>query len=141
MASKIPASSDLADQIPSSRDRPNHRESLETQNEARAEPLRARLDLKLPSSNPASKREILHALRPLLKLAFVRANTTDKFGPSRVVRSEQVFEIAFEDVQRSTRHKAGLSVVFPRIKCWRRDKKAGEADFLEKLRALLAEGA
>ena len=49
-------------------------------------------------------------------------------------------QIAFEGVQRSARHKAGLRVVFPRIKRWRRDKKSGEADTLEMLRALLPEG-
>ena len=71
--------------------------------------------------------------------AFVRANTTGKFGPIRAVKPELVFELAFEAVQKSTRHKAGLAVRFPRINRWRRDKKSAEADKLETLRALLRE--
>ena len=72
--------------------------------------------------------------------AFVRANTTGKFGPIRAVKPELVFELAFEAVQKSTRHKAGLAVRFPRMNRWRRDKKPEEADTLETLRALLREG-
>ena len=71
--------------------------------------------------------------------AFVRANTTGKFGPIRAVKPELVFELAFEAVQKSTRHKAGLAVRFPRINRWRHDKKSAEADKLETLRALLRE--
>ena len=73
--------------------------------------------------------------------AFVRANTTDKFGPSLAVKPELVFELAFEAVEKSARHKAGLTVIFPRIKRWRRDRKPGDADTLETLRALLREPA
>ena len=73
--------------------------------------------------------------------AFVRANTTDKFGPIRAVKPELVFELAFEGVQESTRHKAGLAVRFPRMNRWRHDKKPAEADTLQSLRALLREGA
>ncbi|MDB6171430.1 MAG: ATP-dependent ligase [Chthoniobacteraceae bacterium] len=69
--------------------------------------------------------------------AFVRANTTDKFGPIRAVKPELVFELAFEAVQESTRHKAGIAVRFPRMSRWRHDKKAADADTLENLRALL----
>ena len=69
--------------------------------------------------------------------AFVRANTIDKFGPIRAVKPELVFELAFEAVQESTRHKAGLAVRFPRMNRWRRDKKPEEADTLESLRALM----
>ncbi len=69
--------------------------------------------------------------------AFVRANTTAKFGPVRTVKPILVFELAFEGIQESTRHKAGLAVRFPRMNRWRRDKQAGEADTLENLRALL----
>ena len=71
--------------------------------------------------------------------SFVRANTTGKFGPIRAVRPELVFELAFEAVQESTRHKAGLAVRFPRMNRWRHDKKPEEADTLEALRALLRE--
>ena len=69
--------------------------------------------------------------------AFVRANTTGKFGPIRAVKPELVFELAFEGVQESSRHKAGLAVRFPRMNRWRRDKKPEEADTLTNLRALL----
>ena len=69
--------------------------------------------------------------------AFVRAHTIDKFGPIRAVKPELVFELAFEAVQESTRHKAGLAVRFPRMNRWRRDKKPEEADALENLRVLL----
>lgn len=72
--------------------------------------------------------------------AFVRANTTDKFGPIRAVKPLLVFELAFEGVQESTRHKAGLAVRFPRMNRWRHDKKPEEADTLASLRALLREG-
>ena len=69
--------------------------------------------------------------------AFVRRNTLERFGPVRTVKPELVFEIAFEGVQRSTRHKIGLSVRFPRINRLRNDKKPQEADTIETLRALL----
>jgi DNA ligase-1 len=51
---------------------------------------------------------------------------------------ELVFEIAFEGIQASPRHKAGLALRFPRMARWRRDKPAAEADRIETLRALLA---
>ncbi len=69
--------------------------------------------------------------------AFVRANTVDRFGPIRVVRPELVFELAFEAVQQSARHKAGLAVRFPRINRRRADKNPAEADTLANLRALV----
>jgi DNA ligase 1 len=68
---------------------------------------------------------------------FVRANTIEKFGPVRTVKPELVFELAFEGIQRSTRHKSGIAVRFPRISRWRQDKPASEADTLETVRALL----
>jgi DNA ligase 1 len=73
---------------------------------------------------------------------WIRRNTVEKFGPVRSVRPEQVFELAFEGIQRSSRHRSGLAVRFPRIARWRRDKPAGEADSIDTLRALLrdAEG-
>jgi len=70
---------------------------------------------------------------------FVRANTLDKFGPVRTVKPELVFELAFEGIQRSTRHKSGVAVRFPRIARQRPDKPASEADTIETLRALLPE--
>ena len=55
---------------------------------------------------------------------WVRANTLEKFGPVRRVTPALVFEVAFENVQRSTRHKSGVAVRFPRIARWRQDKAA-----------------
>jgi DNA ligase-1 len=69
--------------------------------------------------------------------AFVRSNMLEKFGPVRTVKPELVFELAFEGMNRSTRHKAGIAVRFPRILRWRTDKTAAEADTLENLKALL----
>ena len=69
--------------------------------------------------------------------AFVRRNTLEKFGPVRTVKPELVFELAFEGIQRSSRHKSGIAVRFPRIARWRTDKKAEEADTIETIRALL----
>jgi len=73
--------------------------------------------------------------------AFVRKTTVEKFGPVRSVAPELVFEIGFEGIQRSPRHKSGIAVRFPRILRWRRDKPASEADTLETLQGLLSEPA
>lgn len=69
--------------------------------------------------------------------AFVRRNTLEKFGPVRTVKPELVFEIAFEAIQHSSRHKSGVAVRFPRILRWRQDKSATQADTLEYVKALL----
>lgn len=69
--------------------------------------------------------------------AFVRRNTVERFGPVRAVRPELVFEIAFEDIQPSNRHKSGVALRFPRMARWRRDKRPQDADTLEMLQALL----
>jgi DNA ligase-1 len=69
--------------------------------------------------------------------AFVRNNTIEKFGPVRRVKPELVFELAFEAIQRSSRHRSGIAVRFPRMARWRTDKKAEEADTIETVRALL----
>ncbi len=73
---------------------------------------------------------------------FVRDNTIERFGPVRSVRAEAhaglVFEVAFEGLQRSTRHKSGLAMRFPRINRIRWDKPPGEADELEALERILA---
>jgi DNA ligase-1 len=71
--------------------------------------------------------------------AFVRAHTVEKFGPVRAVTPQLVFELGFEALQRSSRHKSGIAVRFPRILRWRRDKPIGEADSLETIRALAVE--
>jgi DNA ligase-1 len=73
--------------------------------------------------------------------AFVRKHTVEKFGPVRTVRPELVFELGFEGIQRSTRHKSGVAVRFPRMLRWRTDKKAEDADTLATLRSLLPERA
>lgn len=70
--------------------------------------------------------------------AWIRRNTLEKFGPVRAVKPEQVFELGFEGIQASPRHKSGIAVRFPRILRWRKDKSAEDADTMEILRALLA---
>ena len=69
---------------------------------------------------------------------WIRAHTRERFGPVRAVEPVQVFELAFEDIRLSSRHKSGIAVRFPRIARWRRDKSAAEADTLERVKALLA---
>lgn len=68
---------------------------------------------------------------------FVRKNTTDRFGPVRAVQPKLVFELAFENIARSKRHKSGIAVRFPRIHRWRLDKKPEDADTLESIKALM----
>jgi DNA ligase-1 len=74
---------------------------------------------------------------------FVRRNTTDRFGPVREVVHQPdqglVLEVAFEGLQRSTRHKSGLAMRFPRINRLRWDKPPGEADRLERLETMIAQ--
>jgi DNA ligase-1 len=73
--------------------------------------------------------------------AFVRGNTIERFGPVRSVRAEPqhgfVLEIAFEGLNRSSRHKSGVAMRFPRIARLRRDKNPEDADTIETLQALL----
>jgi DNA ligase-1 len=69
--------------------------------------------------------------------AWIRRNTVEKFGPVRSVKAEQVFELAFEGIQSSPRHKSGVAVRFPRILRWRTDKKPEDADTIATLRALM----
>jgi DNA ligase-1 len=71
--------------------------------------------------------------------AFVRRNTLEKHGPVRVVKPELVFELAFEGIQASARHKSGVAVRFPRMARWRSDKRPEDADSLATVRALLSE--
>jgi DNA ligase-1 len=70
---------------------------------------------------------------------FVRRNTIRTFGPVHVVKPELVFELAFEGIQKSSRHKSGIAVRFPRMARWRTDKKADEADTIDTIRSLLNE--
>ncbi len=69
----------------------------------------------------------------LLLDKYVRDNTTDRFGPVRAVAAGLVLEVAFDALQRSTRHKSGVAMRFPRIKRIRWDKPADEADRLPHL--------
>ncbi|WP_273499774.1 cisplatin damage response ATP-dependent DNA ligase [Paracoccus sphaerophysae] len=68
---------------------------------------------------------------------FVRNNTVERFGPVRAVAPKLVVEVAFEGVNRSTRHKSGVAMRFPRISLIRRDKPVAEADRLETLEAMI----
>ena len=71
--------------------------------------------------------------------AFVRNHTVDAFGPVRQVEPKLVFEVAFDSVHRSGRHKSGVAMRFPRIHRIRWDKPAEEADRLETLQAMIVE--
>jgi DNA ligase 1 len=72
---------------------------------------------------------------------WIRTHTTEKFGPVRSVEPSQVFELAYEGIAASTRHKSGIALRFPRILRRRSDKPAREADTLQSLREVLAESA
>ena len=69
---------------------------------------------------------------------WVKKNTLQRFGPVRQVTPEHVFEIAFEGIQASPRHKSGVALRFPRMLRWRHDKPAQEANTLDDLNAMLA---
>ena len=73
-------------------------------------------------------------IRELTKL--LRAASTEKFGRIMLVKPEVVLEVAFDGVQKSSRHKSGYALRFPRILRWRKDKKAEEADDLGRVEAL-----
>ena len=68
---------------------------------------------------------------------FVQRNTIERYGPVRAVKPELVFEIAFEGIRQSKRHKSGVAVRFPRIARWRRDKKPEDADTLDIVKSYL----
>jgi len=69
--------------------------------------------------------------------AIIRKTTVETFGPVRSVKPTQVFELGFEGIALSKRHRSGVAVRFPRMLRWRRDKPVAEADTLETLKALL----
>lgn len=69
--------------------------------------------------------------------AFVKRNSLEKFGPVRTVKPELVFEIAFEGIAASNRHKSGVALRFPRISRWRTDKKPDEINTIEDLKKIL----
>ncbi|MGN0020922.1 MAG: ATP-dependent DNA ligase [Sphingobacterium hotanense] len=68
---------------------------------------------------------------------FVNKNAIEKFGPVRTVKPELVFEIAFEGIGWSSRHKSGIALRFPRIARWRRDKTVEEIDELAEVKKLI----
>ena len=68
---------------------------------------------------------------------FVKRNSIEKFGPVRTVKPELVFEIAFEGIAASSRHKSGVALRFPRMVRWRKDKKADEINTLDDLKGML----
>ena len=70
---------------------------------------------------------------------WIRRNTLQRFGPARSVRPEQVFELGFEGIHPSKRHKSGLAVRFPRILRWRRDKPFMEANRIDDARQLMGQ--
>ena len=70
--------------------------------------------------------------------AWVRKNTVERFGPVRSVKPHHVFEIAFEGIQESPRHKSGVALRFPRMSRWRKDKPIQEANTLADLKQMLA---
>ncbi|WP_413293773.1 ATP-dependent DNA ligase [Bdellovibrio sp. HCB185ZH] len=69
--------------------------------------------------------------------AWIRRHTKEKFGPVRSVEAAHVFEIGFEGIGASSRHKSGIAVRFPRILRWRKDKKVDDADTLNSAQELL----
>jgi DNA ligase-1 len=69
--------------------------------------------------------------------AFVKRNSLEKFGPVRTVKPELVFELAFEGIAASTRHKSGVALRFPRMHRWRKDKTVDEINTLDDLKKML----
>ena len=68
---------------------------------------------------------------------FVKRNSIEKFGPVRTVKPELVFEIAFEGIAESKRHKSGVALRFPRMSRWRKDKTVGDINTLDDLKEML----
>ncbi|MEP6927446.1 MAG: ATP-dependent DNA ligase, partial [Ginsengibacter sp.] len=68
---------------------------------------------------------------------FVKRNSIEKFGPVRTVKPELVFEIAFEGIAASNRHKSGVALRFPRMSRWRKDKTVDDINTIEDLKAML----
>jgi DNA ligase-1 len=72
--------------------------------------------------------------------AWIRRNTTDKFGPVRQVEAAHVFELHFDSAQRSTRHKSGVALRFPRIARWRRERAPATANTLADVLGMIDGG-
>ncbi len=70
---------------------------------------------------------------------FIRQNSLETFGPVRTVKPELVFEIGFEGISRSNRHKSGVAVRFPRMLRWRQDKNSDEINTIDDLKQLLGQ--
>ena len=68
---------------------------------------------------------------------FVKRNSIEKFGPVRTVKPELVFELAFEGIAESKRHKSGVALRFPRMSRWRKDKKPEDINTLDDLKMML----
>jgi DNA ligase-1 len=68
---------------------------------------------------------------------WLKNHTRESFGPVRSVDAELVFEVAFEGISRSSRHKSGIAVRFPRIVRWRKDKSVAEIATLDDLNKLI----
>jgi DNA ligase 1 len=68
---------------------------------------------------------------------FVKRNSLEKFGPVRTVKPELVFELAFEGIAESKRHKSGVALRFPRMSRWRKDKKVEDINTLDDLKMML----
>lgn len=68
---------------------------------------------------------------------FIKNNSQEKFGPVRTVKPQLVFEIGFEGIAQSNRHKSGVALRFPRILRWRRDKTVADINTIEDLEAIL----
>ncbi|TVQ50741.1 MAG: ATP-dependent DNA ligase, partial [Gammaproteobacteria bacterium] len=68
---------------------------------------------------------------------WIRRHTLERFGPVRQVEPVQVFELAFEGIARSARHRSGVALRFPRIRRWREDLGPGDVDTLADVQALL----
>ncbi|MEO7979109.1 ATP-dependent DNA ligase [Flavobacterium sp.] len=69
---------------------------------------------------------------------FIKKNTLERFGPVRSVTPQLVFEIGFEGIALSKRHKSGIATRFPRILRWRQDKKIEEANSIEDLKSMIS---
>ena len=69
---------------------------------------------------------------------FVKKNTVERYGPVRTVKPELVFELHFEGIAASKRHKSGVALRFPRMHRWRKDKTVKEANTLQDLQQMLA---
>ena len=69
---------------------------------------------------------------------FIKKNTLERFGPVRSVTPQLVFEIGFEGIALSKRHKSGIATRFPRILRWRQDKKIEDANSIEDLKSMIS---